>query len=224
MTFLELCQDYAREAGIKGTENGNVPASVSGQFGELARIVGWVKKAWLDVQGLHHWNFLWELAALTLPLGTNVIATDIPCDRWLTETARRSALTSDGLEFEYVPWDEWPNWYSDAYIAAGNAPTTFTVRPDNALVFNGIPSVANGGAVDFTVERYKNPQELVDGADVPALPSDLHDLIVQKALVRYANFDEAGSQRATAVDEIARLERDLIRRCLPQMRLGGPLA
>lgn len=223
MTFLELCQDFAEEAGVNGTQNGTVPTSVAGQTGELRRVVKWVQKAWLDIQGGRHWSFLWEKVAMTLPLGANVILGSIPAERYIKTSARQSALTSDGLELEYVPWDQWERTYSDAYIAAGNRPTVYTIRPDGALVFNGIATVNNGGAMAFTIERYTNPVRLVDDDDVPAMPEDLHDLIVQKALVRYANFDEAGSQRATAVDEIARLERDLIRRCLPEIRLGGTL-
>ncbi len=224
-TFLELCQDVAREAGVTGTQNTVVPTTVSGQVGELERIVRWVKAAWRDIQGRRHWNWMWENAALTLPLGASSIAGTVPSERYLTGTARRPSTTSDGLELEYIPWDEWQDWYSDAYVLAGNSPTVFTVTPANAIQFNGTASVAltPPGAMDFTVQRYRNPTELRLDADVPGMPADLMDLIVYKALLRYANFDEAGATRQTVVLEIARLERDLIARCLPQIRLGGPM-
>lgn len=226
MNLLELAQDVARECGISNSQATPVPAAIAGQMGELERVIGWVRKAWLDIQGRRLWNFLWERPTLVLLTGTNTLAGTIPVSRYVVDSAIRVGLTptSDGLDLQYVDWFEWGDWYSDAYIAVGNAPTAFTIRPDNTLVFNGQASVAQtGGDMAFTIERYKNPQELVLDTDEPAMPSDLHDLIVQKAIVRYANFDEAGSTRTTAIAEIARLERDLIARCLPQMRLGPPL-
>lgn len=223
-TYLELCQDAARQAGVTNTNATAAPLTVSNQVGELARVCDWVKKAWRRIQGRRRWNWMWEKASLTLAIGANEIAGTIPVSRYRVETAQRSTLTSDGLFLEYVPWDQWADWFSDAYIAAGNAPTVFTIRPDNAIVFNGKASLATtGGAMDFTIERYKNPTDLSIDGDVPGLPDDLDDAIVYKALVLYANFDEAGVTRAVAVDELARLERDLIARCLPEMRLGGPL-
>jgi hypothetical protein len=225
VTFLELCQAVASKAGVSGTEAADLPSTVANQVGELKRIVDWVRESWREVQGRRKYNFLWEAAQLTLPIGENVIAASIPASRYQTDTARRTTVTSDGMEIEFIAWEDWSRHYDAAYVAAGNAPTAWTIRPDNALVFNGKPSlITTGGALAFTVERYKLPQALVADGDVPAMPEDLHDLIVYKALVRYANFDEAGVQRQTAVAEIGRLERDLAARCLPQMSLGGPLA
>ncbi len=222
-TFLDLCQDVARECGVSNSQSAAVPTAVASQTGELGRIVQWTARAWRDIQGIRHWNWMWEEAALTLPVGASVLAGNIPSERYLTDTAMRSTTTSDGRTIEYVPWDDWRRWYSQADINAGNSPTVFSIRPDNWLTFNGIPSVANGGDVNFTVERYKNPTQLMLDTDVPGMPPDLMDLIVYKAMLLYANFDEAGTTRATCVTEVARLERDLISRCLPQMRLGGPL-
>lgn len=227
-TYLEICQDIARECGVSGTAAGDVPKAVTGQVGELQRIVKWVQSCWRDIQGHRHWSWMWEEAPLVLPLDASVIdavsAGNVSAERYLVDTAQRTGpLTSMGWNLEYVAWDDWKNWFNPQDIAAGNAPTVFTIRPDNSLAFNGLATAANGGAMAFTIERYKNPTQLVLPDDVPEMPADLHDLIVYKGIVRYANFDEAGVTRSTAVTEVARLEADLIRRCLPEIRLGGPL-
>lgn len=56
MTFLELCQLVARTAGLSGTG----PTAVTGQSGDLDRIVDWVQMADLDIQQEHpNWKFMW---------------------------------------------------------------------------------------------------------------------------------------------------------------------
>lgn len=54
-TFLELCQDARRECRIPGTG----PTAVTGQVGELARIVSWVKQSYVKIQNKHpNWGWL----------------------------------------------------------------------------------------------------------------------------------------------------------------------
>lgn len=219
-TFLQLCQQTADECGVSG--GSTVPTTVVAQTGELRRIVRWVRSAWRDIQGTRHFSWMWELVPITVPLSTNVVAATVPANRYVESSAYKTSVSSDGLNITYIPWESWRDWYSDAYIAGGNGVTAFTIRPsDNAIVANGIPTVANGGAVTFNVERYALPTDLLVDADVPGMPADLQELIVFKAAMRYASFDEAGVMRKTMQAEVARLEADLFSRCLPRMRLGG---
>ena len=49
MNFLSLCQRLRSEARIPGTG----PSSVTGQTGELAKIVEWITTAYEDIQANH---------------------------------------------------------------------------------------------------------------------------------------------------------------------------
>ena len=48
MTFLEMCQAVVSEGGIS---NDVAPTTVPGQVVQLARVVIWVCRAWVEIQG-----------------------------------------------------------------------------------------------------------------------------------------------------------------------------
>lgn len=216
MTYLELVRLLMQEAAVNTTPSGLT--TVVDQSGELARVVEWVRDAWLDIQGTKKWTFLWEQADIVIPAGFNALAGDLPASRWDRFTTYRIDPVSGQLrDLDYVPWQR----FSLEYRILGNADsmTAWTVRPDNAFVVNA-PAGAN---TTFNVQRYRNPQNLAADADEPLLPEDLHKLIVFHALVKYAGYDEAGNQRMIAVDEVKRKTRALNERCLPSFEMGGSL-
>lgn len=216
MTFLELCQRLAVEAGVNNA-NGTRPTTVAAQIGELGRIVGWVRDSWDDLQREQNWTFMWERPSLTLLNGTSTIAGSIPPKRYDKDSLWIDDGSTTGKRLDYVPWDEFRSDWR-ALNGAGNL-TAWTIQPSNTLAFN---ATANGDT-NLTVERYTNPVTMTADDDTPAMPSDLHMLIVWKALVKYANFDEAGVQRRTAIEELNRLHASLCERCLPEWRLGTDL-
>ena len=66
MNFLELCQDFVKEVGIGGGQ-ASTPTAVTGQSGELANVVRWIRDShtyvcniWVD------WKFLWFEHEVTL--------------------------------------------------------------------------------------------------------------------------------------------------------------
>lgn len=215
MNFLQLTQQLAHEAGVNGTG----PTTVVGQDGslELGRIVNWVNQAWLDIQGKRLWTWMWSNAQVTITAGTNVIAGTLSHSRYDRESAYFNDGSTAWRNLCYLPWDEFRMEYRT--LNSVNGVTAWTVRPDMALVFNA--TVSANTPVD--IERFLNPTRMTVDTDTPGMPEDLHELIVWRALVKYANFDEAGVQRQVAVVEHDRLWADLLKRCLPGMRLGGPL-
>lgn len=219
MNYLQMCQRLARECGVNGTV-----VTTAGNKGEIQRVCDWVADSWTELQGDKHWNWMWEQANLTLPSGADRIQTDIPAERWLKETTYIPMVGSDNGDrfLDYMPWEVFTQVYPRIY--AQNGVTAWTVDPQNSMRFNAIVSPA----VDTTIrcERYKNPTVLVADTDTPVgMPLDLHMVIVYEAMVRYADFDEAGNQRATTINKLSRLKKNLVNRCLVQeFRFGPPLA
>ena len=74
MTFLEMCQAVVSEGGIS---NDVAPTTVTGQVDQLARVVNWVSRAWVEIQEKHiDWDFLRvEDVATTTPSAGQYIYT-----------------------------------------------------------------------------------------------------------------------------------------------------
>jgi hypothetical protein len=215
VNFLQLCQQLAHEAGV----NGPGPTTVVGQDGSLesGRLVNWVNQSWLDIQAKRNWSWMWSNAQVTIPSGVNVITGSLAPSRYDKESAYFNDGSTAWRNLCYMAWDEFRTAYRT--LNSQNGVTTWTVRPDLALVFNA--TVSANTLVD--IERYTNPTRMTLDADTPGMPEHLHELIIWHAMIHYADFDEAGVQRQTAVVKHNRLWADLLRACLPQMRMGGPL-
>jgi hypothetical protein len=215
MTFLELCQSLAQEADING--GATLPTTVAGQTGELRRVVDWVKQSWRSIQGKRHWDWMWQRPTLTMLAGTSSLAGTIPEERYLKDRLYVPTAGQLGRFPEFMPWDMFTKMYP--FIQPGPTFSVWSIAPDHSIRVD----VQVTADVDFNVERYALPTELTADSDVPGLPSDLHMLIVWRALVKYANFDGAGDQRTTAIEEFNEMEAQLVERCLPGWRLGAPL-
>lgn len=217
MDFLAICNRLAQEASVNGDP---LLASVALQTGERRRIVDWANDALREVIGTQHWAFLWESPTLTLPAGSSVIPTAIPEPRWDKDQTWLIPASSDNAdrELDYVEWRE----FSMAYrrLQSPGAITAWTIRPDNAIAFNAVGLQAS---TSINVQRYKLPEPMVLPTDEPPFAADLHMIVVYVGLKKYAGYDEAGNQRAIALDEIRTLREALANRYLPTMRLGGSL-
>ena len=216
-TYLDLCQRLAQEAGVDGDP---AMSTVAGQTGELKRCCDWVNDALREILGLQKWTFLWENAALTLPLGVNTIAGTIPASRydleqtWMTLTGATSPRNLD-----YVPWQDFSTNYQ--VLQSPGSITAWSIQPDNTIVFNAVSTDAAG--TPMRMQRFKLPTRMVADTDEPPIPADLRMLIVWTALKKYAGYDEAGGQREIAVDEARTMKEALYERCLQQLSFGAPL-
>jgi hypothetical protein len=227
-TFLQLCQDLRREAGISGTDS--MPAAVTSQTGEMKRVVEWVKKAYRDIQNLHpNWHFLsTEFSFQTISSTSTYTKNSVS----LTElgswdpTTFRAYLTATGVtdeqELRY-----WPNWHKfrDAYLigasrSTSGRPTDFSIKPDKSIVLWPTPSAA------YTVvgEYFKRAQELSANADEPLFPQEFHDILVWRAIVFYAAHEAAPEVYAHGKSEYNRLLRALRRDQLPMISIAGEMA
>jgi hypothetical protein len=223
MTFLEICKAVRREAGISGTG----PVTVVNQTGEMARIVGWVKAAYRDIQ---RWRKNWRWMRGSFSFNTTASDYDYtPAEAGIATRFRmwdrltvRIYLTSLGLGNQrfipFIDYHEFIRIYLTGPIVEG-APVCYTIAPDNSLMFGPSPD----GIYTVVGDYWKAIEELELDADEPDFPEEYHDLIVWVALEKYGFYESAGEVVARAQREIRRGKRELEATQLPFLGTAGPL-
>lgn len=222
-TFLTLCQDLRREAGISGSG----PTSVVSQSGENARIVNWVNAAWRDIQRKHQ-EWLWmraEYSFATTPDDYDYSAAEAGIAsrfrRWELNAARvyqTSLGVSDQVPLIYMPYEYFRDIYLTGTQTAGR-PVCFTVGPGLKLLIGPKPNAS------YTIsgEYYRGVQTLAVDADIPELPEDFHDMIWQGALIKYAFYESAPEVLGSAKGAYRQLMFQLEQNQLPDMIWPEPL-
>lgn len=231
-TFLQLCQDVARESG---TISGVQPASVTGQTQRLLKIVNWTASAWNRIQTDRD-DWRWMRASFTAPAGLVIgspryTANSFNVARfgaWLHATPRFTPFTicdpaigaSDESELREISYERWLTEYGRGQQTNGR-PGFFAISPSDELCFGPLPDLA------YTVkgEYQRSPQALVNNDDVPELPVRFHDIIRWRALMLLARHDEAPGALRDATIEYDALLDALERAQTPTIRIGGdPIA
>lgn len=158
------------------------------QTGENLQVVGWVDDAWNKIQQSRNWDWMWENPTVTIIAATNTTATNQAIAAARYEHTR--TLDVNGSPLIYMPWARFTRAYPLPQLQSGT-PMTWTIRPDKAFVVNAKPA-ANYAV---TVERYKNPTAMTTDTDAvtgtPAMPAEHHMLIVWRACMLYAGYDDA---------------------------------
>ena len=202
MTFLEIVLALAKKAGIPS----DTITDVATETGEADRVVDWVRDVWSDIQTLQNgeWKFLHSEYTKSTVASTQDY-------EFLTADSIQSFdldsfyyyLTADGSntrrKLRYVEYKDFKNQYTD--FTTENTPSAITVTPTNSLRLYPIPDAV------YTIEAdaFSVPQQLAVNADVPIVPSNFHMMIVWKALIDYAGYEEAGaifSHAAMRFDEL----------------------
>lgn len=212
MNRIELIRALRQEAGISGSG----PVSSAGATGQTKDLVDRIDEAWLDIQNMTMWNWMWEEATVTIPAGADVsAATGVPAPRYVVTSMR-----SPSGRMRYLAHRDFADMF-DVLLPGVGEPTIWTVRPDTLIKVNAL---APAGGLTLQVERYRNPVPFAADTDVPALPSQYHRIIVWLAMMRISAFDEAGSRYASAEREYNRLLARLTSEEMPQLDTGEPLA
>ena len=225
MTYLELCQELMREAGISGSL-----VSVLGQTGELGRVVGWVAKAHRYIQNKHsNWEFLRRDVQFPVVVGTarynadDVAVTDF--GNWRFSSSWRTYNTAAGVADEqplaYMAY----NAFRERYLMGTNRlmtgrPQVVTQAPDQSLILWPIPDQA------YTIvgEQYRAPMILAANTDKPIFPPRFHDVIVYRALMFYGQFEGDGNTFNTGQTECNRYLSMLEEEYLPEWETAGAMA
>jgi hypothetical protein len=242
-TFLELVNDLATEAGVSG--NASSVSAVTGQTGEAARLVKWVKDAHTEIQNKHP-NWKWMRSQFTV----NTVAGDdsyAPTDctdsvsslaiarfkRWwpYDDDGRvnvKRYLTSGGVGGEgfmnYLPWPYFRSIYRLG--TQNNGPVTnFTIDPQNNLVLGPKPD----GIYTISGEYQKSALVFSADGDLAEFTGsmnveDFDQLIVYVAMKKYGAFHAAQEVWDRGSIESKRLMRQLEQDQMPEIGLAPPLA
>jgi len=232
-TFLQLCQDVARESGVVPTIGD--PQSVVGQEGRLYRVVEWTQGAWADIQ-LQRTDWQWmqgdfeanTVAATRFYDGAAMGITRFSSWQWSGTGENEIFTIFDpvlGQATEgYLNVLDYDTFRRRAMIGAAvsetGMPAYVTVMPDGRLGFYPTPDRG------YTIRgRYrKSNQIMTANADVPEMPVDFHAVIKWRALIFLGQFDEAVNQQPMFGMEFTRIMNLLRGHQLPRPSLGGPLA
>lgn len=208
MTFLEMCQRLRQEVGASGTG----PHSVSGQEGEYARLVSWVRQGWLDIQLKRaDWSFNWGNGETPVTEDFSMYA--MPDD---FRDIVPESVSLDGDNLKVVNWREFRDLPSRR---DGEKPTTMAISPSGEMHLDAVP--VKSGAVKF--EYYRIPQVLSGNTEDPRIPSRFCMVIVYTAMSSYGYYEAAQEviDRAQVGYQsmIYQMEDEL----LPNVALGGGL-
>lgn len=229
MNFLELCQDMAREATITGTI-----ASVVNQTGEALRVVNWVAKAYVKIQNHHSdWKFLRNdvLFPTVATFNNYAAAASVAANggpefgEWLFASGWRSYSNAIGVADEqpvrYCAYDVFRRryGYSTTRLDKGR-PQVVTEKPDRSLLFWPIPDAV----YQVVGEQYRAPHNLTLNTDAPIFAARFHQVIVQRALMLYAEYEGDATVFGAAQTECDRILGEMEMMYMPEWETPEPMA
>ncbi len=232
MNFLEMCQKVAEESGtIASLPN---PQSVTGQTGRLLRIVNWVNSAYGLIQSAHP-DWLWMRGTFEgqlLPDTREYAGDAIGAPRFgrFARAARGTSVVSvydpaigpreEGI-IDFRDYDEfYATFLTGGHQERRGKPTHVTRTPDNRIAVFPLPD--KNYVIRGMYHRARHV--LAENDDVPDVPPDYRMVIVYRALMLLATFDEDASRLGVYTSEFNALMGALSAHYLPQMQLGEPLA
>jgi len=209
-TYLQLCQDMAREVGIPGTG----PSSVTPTAEEEVDIVRQIKDADMDIQRRwFNWDYLWAEASITTVSGTSTITSPSDLAQWNIDSVVFDPTSDDYQPLEYMPWNEYKDEYKYGVVDSGT-PEVFSIKPDNVIDLYPTPD----SATVVKAEYWKTPTELSTSSDVSPIPSRFHRIIICRAKVYYAEQNDAPEILSASVAEFTDLLDKLEADQLPGQR------
>ena len=202
-TYLELCQDMARDVGIPGTGPSSVTSSTLSE--EESAVVRYVAQANLDIESRwSNWDYLWSTATMTTILGTATLASTntspgaFPTDlgNWKLGSVVWDPTSESYQILEYEPWNAYREGYKYGTVDS-DIPEVFSVHPDNTLDFYPTPS----SATVVQAEYWTIPVPLAADADISAIPPRFHKIIIARAKMYYAETEDAPEIMAGSLAE-----------------------
>lgn len=208
MDYLTLCRLVRQRGGMSGAG----PSSIEGQSGEMARVVDWVRQAWLDIQSVRpDWGPLWRPLEIALEAGQGEVAAPDDFAHPATDLFR-----FDGGR---LGWQTWPEMARNPDTEASR-PTRIARRPDGRLVVWPRPEHAG----TLFGEYWARPQVLTEGSDEPWLAEHLQAAIIYQALMYYAAYEDAPEIYQDSQLKLQQHLQRMTNELIPQPSMGEPLA
>lgn len=200
-TYLELVQDLATECGVSGTIS-----TVASPTGEIKRLVKWITQSYTEIQNMNGARWRWLRGDFTFDTTAddeeysfgdiNDVVTASAITRFSSwrlndyQNPPKQFLTASGVNGQtwliYTKFDWWRNIYSIG-IQNSSIPHHIAVSPRDTILLGPAPN----DIYTITGEYYKSSQTLTDDADTPEMPDQFHQLIVYRAMAKYAGFESA---------------------------------
>jgi hypothetical protein len=205
--FLALCQRVRQECGVAGTG----PASVTGQTGMMQKIVNWTMRSWVDIQSSKpYWKFLRATAVKNLVVGQQDY--DLSSDWALTFVDKFDAqgafiyltTVANQSQLEWKMYPEFRALYTSGF--EDGRPTQITEINGDSVRFNRVPDLI----YTVTLDYWMTPEQLVNNTDVPAIPEHYHDVIVWKAVQKFAGAEGAEELMRFARSEYSGIYTQLV--------------
>jgi len=183
-TFLELVDDLQREVGASGT----APiTSVVNQVGESQRLVRWIRDSDTYIQDRWlNWKFLWNQVQLNTSTGNNALAAPTDLNFWDPKTFKINdgGATDLDEDLNYAEHDSIKWMVRDTSQAK---PSLAIVMPDNSLEFEPVPNASYQIKADYFIK----PTPMAANDDISLIPEIYHQAILGRAIVLYANYENA---------------------------------
>lgn len=236
-TFLEICQDVARECDLAGGDT--VPTTVVGQSGELQKVVKWVIQAYKEIQN-KSFEWRWMRVGFTFDTVADqdnyayTAITDVLTAAMITRFSTwrvsdwndppKYYLTANGVGSEGILiFQSWDNFKFNYELGTqnNNAPTNITVNPQNEIVLGAKPNDVYTISGDY--QRSIQTLDITDDDDVPDMPAAYHDLIMWGAVIKYGLSVSASEVVTKGQFYYGPLMAELEQNQLPPMTTAGPM-
>ena len=184
-TYLQLCQNMARDIGIPGSGPSSVTSATLSE--EENAVVRYIKNADIDIQSRwFDWMFLWKEATINSSSGTSTLTSPTDLGNWNVDTVVWDKGTDNNLPLEYVAWGEYFEMYKLGTIDSAD-PEVFSVKPDNVIDLYPTPD----SVTPVYSQYWKVPTALAADSDVSDIPSRFQRIIIARAKIYYAENEDA---------------------------------
>lgn len=187
-TFLELVQSLHTETGAAGV----APTSVANQTGEAKRLVNWIKRADLKIKRKwENWKFMRTTYSQATVAGVNTMAKPSGLKFWDTSEEKPTFFVkyngdTDKSLIEVVEYDDVKDEPLDT---DSGPPSRIIIMPDNSLLLEPTPDAAHTIYADYYVTAESTV--LSANGDISVIPEEFHDAILGRAMIFYANYENA---------------------------------
>lgn len=196
-TYLELCKTTAIETGDMGSAS---ITSVSGNVGEVDKIVKWVAFADKEIQGLwFDFDFLHvsTFAANTV-IGTAEVAAPTAIGVWDIESFYLDFSLKTNKKLRPLEYKTWRSDYRQG-VKTNNKPSYIVIMPDQSLKLEPKPDAV----YSLTGDYWKKPAAMTENASTSPIPEEYERIIVARALMLYAVSQAARELYSSAESEYA---------------------
>lgn len=199
-------------------------STVVGATGYEATLVGMVADAWVDIQSARrNWRFMRATEDFTTVAGqseytiTNIFGTAVsPVGTWVRDMILFNKAADNVIQLR--PYDYNAYITNEIDQSTQNEPNLYAVDPVDQHLYINPPN----SAYSMTAHYWTKPVILSADADVPAAPSEFHNLISYQAAAEFGAFmgnsnvfQMNGLKAKTMMGELKRSQ-------LPSMRIVTP--